>query len=113
MESKMKLGIAWYRADQWELLKATATDPEIIEDTYQEWLANTKKRLEELREAGQEIVEVDFDVKKFNNWCENNEKALNGTSRSEYTARLLRIIDQSGVEATFDMQNVDAEKRDS
>jgi hypothetical protein len=91
----MKLGIAWYREDQWELLKVTATDPEVIEDTYQEWLANAKVRVEELREAGQEIVEVDFDVNEFNDWCRNNEKTLNGTSRSEYTAQLLRIKDQS------------------
>ncbi|HDL01581.1 MAG TPA: hypothetical protein ENH23_05045 [candidate division Zixibacteria bacterium] len=93
-QKQIKLGVAWFREDQWELLKTTAADSETIEDTYQKWLTGAVKRMEELIKEGYETVKIDFDVDKFNDWCQNNEKVPNGESRSEYTAQLLRINDQ-------------------
>lgn len=91
----MKLGIAWYREDQWELLKSTASDSKAIEDTHQEWLKNVGRLFKKLKKEGYEPVEVDLDVNKFNDWCQINNKAHNGKSRSEYTAYLLKIKSKS------------------
>ncbi len=89
----MKIGIAWYREDQWNLLKSTATDPECMEDTYQEWLEYVGKSMKELKKEGYKPVKVNFDVDKFNAWCKSNGKAPNSESRSEYVTRLLRAMD--------------------
>ncbi|MBI5193797.1 MAG: hypothetical protein HZA08_10205 [Nitrospirae bacterium] len=91
MNNKINIGIASYREDQWGLLKSTASDPEVIENTYQEWLENTGRVIEDLKKNDYEPVKVDFDVKRFNDWCQINNKTPNGESRSEYVGHLLRI----------------------
>jgi hypothetical protein len=89
----MKLGIAWYREDQWQLLKSTAFDPDIIEETYEEWIHNAKKSLKKMKNQGVEPIKVDFDVNEFNAWCKDNKKSPNGDSRCEYVALRLQIED--------------------
>jgi hypothetical protein len=89
----VKIGIAWYREDQWSLLRSTAADPEAIEDTYRDWLTYAVKLIEDLKQQGFDPVRVDFDVKKFNKWCKQNQKAPNSRSRSQYATHLLQTID--------------------
>ncbi len=90
----IKLGIAWYREEQWQLLKSTASDPEIIEDTYQEWLQSAKESIKKLKKQGLTPMQVNLDVKKFNDWCRREGRIPDAASRSEYTAELLRQRDQ-------------------
>lgn len=87
----IKLGVAWYREDQWQLLKSTASDAENIEDTYQEWLQSAEKAMKRLEKQGFKPGKVDLNVKEFNGWCEREGRIPNAGSRSEYTAELLRI----------------------
>ncbi len=68
----MILGIAWYRENQWELLKSTASDPEAIEDTYEEWVQKATKAIKRMKKPGVELLKVDFDVIQFNEWCRAN-----------------------------------------
>jgi hypothetical protein len=86
----IKLGIAWYREDQWQLLKSIASGPDIIEETYQEWLQCAEESLRKLKHRGLKPVKVDFDVKEFMDWCAREGRKPDGESRSEYTAELLR-----------------------
>jgi len=93
-KEEMKFGIAWFREDQWPLLKSTASDSEVIEDTYEEWLEHVGKFMKKLRKEGYQPVNIDFDVNEFNEWCQRNMKVPNGDSRAEYTAHLLRTRDE-------------------
>ncbi len=86
----IRIGVAWYREDQWQLLRATASDPEIIEETYQEWLGIAWESMERLKEQGLDPVRVDFDVHEFNAWCNRHKRNPNAESRSEYVTELLR-----------------------
>ncbi len=90
----MKLAIAWYREDQWPLLKSTASDPEVIEDTYREWLQYATESIGKLKNQGFEPVKIDFDVNEFNRWCKRDKRIPDGQSRSEYAADLLRRKDK-------------------
>lgn len=83
-------GVAWYREDQWELLKSTAADPEEIEDTYQEWLKGALNLIKTLKRQGLDVCKVDLDVGRFNDWCQMNRRVPNGESRAEYVAELVR-----------------------
>ncbi len=94
-QNDIKLGIAWYRKDQWQLLRSTACDAENIEDTYQEWLRSAEKAIKRFKKQGLKPVKVDLDVKEFNDWCEREGKIPNAGSRSEYAAELLRRRDKS------------------
>jgi hypothetical protein len=89
----IRFGIAWYRENQWELLRSTAFDSENIEDTYQDWLESAEDSMEKLKRQGFEPVKVYLDVEDFNEWCGRKGRIRDAVSRSEYTADLLRRID--------------------
>jgi hypothetical protein len=86
----IQLGIAWYREEQWQLLKSTASDPEIMEETYQEWLQSAKESIKKLKKQGLTPIQVDLDVKDLNDWCRKEGRTPDAASRSEYTAESLR-----------------------
>jgi len=90
----IRIGIAWYREDQWQLLRSTASDSESIEDTYQEWMQIAGESIEKLKKHGLDPVKVDFDVHEFNGWCNTHKRNPNAESRSEYAAELLRKKDE-------------------
>ena len=83
-EPNFVVGIAWYRADQYSLLRALAVDPDAMADTYEEWLAGVTKTMEDLRERGVIGRRVDVDVKELAAWCEERGKVLDGAARAEY-----------------------------
>ena len=58
-----KFGVAWYRAEQYPLLCALAVDSESMAPTYESWVANAKKTLEDLRQIGIWAYPVDLDVR--------------------------------------------------
>ncbi len=96
----VKLGIAWYREDQWQLLKSTASDPDIIEETYEKWLQYAEDSLKKMKDQGLKPAKVDFDVKEFIDWCRREGRIPDGESRSEYTAELLRRGEEGNEEGT-------------
>jgi len=85
-ESNMIVGIAWYRADQYTLLRALAVDTDSMADTYEQWLAGVTKTMEELRQRGILARRVDVDVKDLAAWCEQRGRPLDGAARSIYAA---------------------------
>jgi hypothetical protein len=40
---KPKMGFAWYRKEQWDLLLAVSSDRDCLEQTYEEWLVAARK----------------------------------------------------------------------
>ena len=87
---EVRLGVAWYRREQWELLRSTASDPEILEDTYDEWVEEAEKSLKTIRKAGHTPVKVDVDVEELNRWCDQRSKPRNGDSRVEYVIEAMK-----------------------
>jgi hypothetical protein len=75
-------------------LKSTASDPETLEDTYEEWVRNATKAIKRMKKRGVELFKVDFDVIQFNQWCRANRKTPDGESRSVYVADCLRLQDK-------------------
>jgi hypothetical protein len=89
---RSNLGVAWYRREQWKLLKQTAADADVLEDSYDEWLTHAKEALANMP-ATLPIVKVDFNVQEFNQWCEKSGKEPTGDSRSEYVTWLMQKQD--------------------
>ncbi|VGO11922.1 hypothetical protein PDESU_00470 [Pontiella desulfatans] len=46
MSKKARIAIAWYKPEQWALLKAYSVDKEVIEDTFEEWAEHADKQFE-------------------------------------------------------------------
>lgn len=88
-------GVAWYRREQWALLKSVATDADELEETYDEWLEFAERYLKEVWETGIDIFKVEVDVEELIQWCQTNDRAVDGEARSEFVALKLKERDQN------------------
>jgi len=77
-------GVAWYRREQWELLRAMAADTDNLEKTYDEWLVVAEKAIRELQLLGLELRKVDVDVNELAAWCQAQGRPLDGGARAEF-----------------------------
>jgi hypothetical protein len=92
-DSKKVIGIAWYRKEQWILLRKTIENPNDIENTYEEWLDNAMELKGTIEASGLTIEEVDIDIPDVITWCKKNNKPINSKSISEYAAYKLKEKD--------------------
>ena len=92
-ESNMIVGIAWYRSEQYGLLRALAADADLMANTYEEWLAGVTKTMDDLRQRGIVARRVDVDVRELVAWCQQRGRPLDGEARSIYAAEKLKSDD--------------------
>jgi hypothetical protein len=83
-------GLAWYRREQWPLLREEAADSEVLEETYEDWLSIAQKAVLDLAREGVRAERVEIDVEELLAWCRANNRPLNGKARAEFTTRQLR-----------------------
>ena len=76
--------MAWYRPDQWALLRAVSADGERLEATYEEWLAFASKHLRELQSLGLQVDRIDVEVAALVRWCNSQGRPVDGGARAEY-----------------------------
>lgn len=93
------VGCAWYRADQWERLREISTDPEKLEQTYEEWVENAERALQGLRESGMRVEKVELDVEELLTWCETRELDPDASARARYAAEKLRQRHQDSADS--------------
>lgn len=92
MSQKLRIAIAWYKPDQWALLKAYSIDKEVIEDTFEEWAEHAEKQFEGLRKEGLNMHKVVIDIDAMVAWCKENDLPVDAESRAKYATDLLREI---------------------
>lgn len=92
MTSDSNIGFAfcWYEADEWEKLKQTAVDSEILDDSYEEWKSNANSAIKTFKAQGLEITKIAMRMDEFNAWCLENNSENNSEARSSYAAKKLR-----------------------
>ena len=84
------VGIAWYRKDQWSTLCAICSDPEVLEETHDEWLQVAEARVRDLVESGYVVEKVAVDLDDLTRWCVDRGDPINASARSQYVAHILR-----------------------
>jgi hypothetical protein len=84
--AKGKVGIAWYKRDQWQLLLNVSADRDDLEPTYAEWYKDAEKTLEKLRQAGLDVVKVNVQIEELLDWCIGQNVPVNANARSKYAA---------------------------
>lgn len=96
-EEEKNIGVAWYRPEQWERLRELAVDPEVIENTYEEWAHMAEEKIGALLRAGIEVWKIPVDVEELRAWCEKQGLPLNGYARAKFVAqKLLEMEKQKG-----------------
>jgi len=81
---KVVVQIAWYRRDEWPLLRSLAADSDKLENTYDEWLTVAEKTLSQLKSTGVKAAKVDVGVNELAQWCQRHGRVLDGGARAEF-----------------------------
>ena len=88
-------GIAWFRANQWQLLRSLATDAEDLEETHEEWVKIAEKTIEDLARQDVLAQKVDVDVNELQAWCSAQNRPLDSSARAAYAAAHLRDLHEN------------------
>jgi hypothetical protein len=80
------VGVAWYSADQWADVRASATDAERFESSYSEWLKMAEDALRDLELAGMTPVKVLVKASELAAWCLVHGKPNNAGARAQFTS---------------------------
>ena len=88
-------GVAWFDQEQWEKLRAVASDGEVLEESYQAWLAMAERGIRELEETGMIIERVPVNVEELVAWCIEHDRPIDSSARAEFAASELRRLHSS------------------
>lgn len=88
--------IAWFRREQWFLIKQKADDPEIIEDTYEEWEKEAESLVQKLIAIGKQFNKIDVDIFELEEWYKANGLPNVGNARSRFAAEKGQDLNNRG-----------------
>jgi len=89
-KGKMFVGMAWYRPNQWSLLRQVSLDSHDLEPTYEEWEKLAATKFQELQAQGVSVEKVDVDVEELIVWCRSRNVPINAAARSNFAAEKVR-----------------------
>ena len=86
---QMVIGVTWYTEESWAKVKATATDPEAFEATFDQWKAMAVAARRNFQRSGVMALECLIDPDEFFAWCAANHQENNSTARGEFVSEVL------------------------
>jgi hypothetical protein len=92
----MILGVAWFRDEQWPLLRSLAADPEKLEQTHAEWVVIAEEKIRELVKMGITVRKAHVDVNELHAWCLARKRPLDSSARATYAMELMNTGRQPG-----------------
>ncbi len=87
---QLRTAVAWYVPEQWGKLREISADKDLLENDHRGWLLNAEKTVGKTAEAGANIERVTVDVDELEAWCRSRGCPVNGESRAQFVAHLLR-----------------------
>lgn len=81
-----RIGIAWYRREQWQRLRQVSSDVDDLEETYEEWLNEASQTVRILKSIGASFEKVDVDVEELLRWCKDRGLSVDANARSGFAA---------------------------
>ncbi|HAF45182.1 MAG: hypothetical protein A2100_02355 [Sideroxydans sp. GWF2_59_14] len=85
----MIIGVTWYTEETWAQVKATATDPECFEDSFEKWKAVAIAARRNFQRSGVRALECLIVPAEFSAWCAQHGQENNSTSRAEFVSEVL------------------------
>jgi hypothetical protein len=84
-----RFGVCWYLEPEWSLVKEMAVDPELLEDTYPEWVAMAEAALKNLSKTGSHITKILVNADELRDWCIKQKMPNNSAARAAYAVERL------------------------
>jgi hypothetical protein len=78
------IGVAWYRAEDYDRLKSMYEDADQLPDTFEEWLAIAEGVRNTMIAQGFIIRKVYLDPDTFPQWCKEHGLSMDATGRTRY-----------------------------
>ena len=78
------VGIAWYRAENYDRLKALFTDGWKLPDKFDNWLETAQQLCDELAFEGQIVEKAYIDPIAFPRWCRAHGVQMDAQGRMAY-----------------------------
>jgi hypothetical protein len=82
----MIIGVTWYTEETWAQVKASATDPECFEKSFQKWESMAIATRREFQRSGVRALECRINPQEFSAWCASHNQENNATSRAEFVS---------------------------
>ena len=95
-KSKVLVGIACYTREEWHILKQVASDPDVLDDAYEDWQEGLEKLIKGLKKEGIAFKKVNIHVNELVRWCTEQGKPIDGEVRSQFAAYCLRTGQYDG-----------------
>lgn len=86
----MVVGFAWYSLRDWARLKSVADDPEVLHDTYVEWVKQAETSIATLRSSGVDFRRVPVDMTELERWCLEHKVPNTGKNRARFVGEKTR-----------------------
>lgn len=83
------IALTWYTEETWAQVKASATDPECFEDSFEKWKAAAIKARSEFQRSGVRAIACLIVPEEFAAWCALHGEENNSTSRAEFVSEKL------------------------
>lgn len=84
------LGFCWFRRDGYAQARSVMSDPEVLFDTFDEWLAAARRIEREVSAQGDKVVRIRFDLPAFLLWCAARGRMPDEQSRAGWAAEAAR-----------------------
>lgn len=85
----MIVGVVGYTAATWAQVKATASDPQCFEDSFEKWQEAALAARREFLRAGVQALEYQIDPEIFAAWCAQHQVQNDSKARSEFVSEKL------------------------
>ena len=79
-----KVGIPWYRRDQWERWREISADRANMSESYDEWLEKAEKAIRNFTKNAMEVHKVDVDIDEFIGWATKENVPVTGFTRADF-----------------------------
>lgn len=82
------VGIPWYQREQWDRLKHTLQDADVLPHSYDDWFEQAQGQLESLEAEGMLPVKAYIDPDTFPAFCCARGLKIDAAARNEFANRV-------------------------
>ena len=88
-------GIAWYRREDYDRIKAMFQDGGNLPDTFDGWLSSAQGLYDKLTREGHVVEKALIDPDTFPDWCRANGVEMDGRGRMGYANECAAKMDKA------------------
>ena len=88
-ERPRRVGMAWYRAEDYPRLRALVQDADRLPLSYDGWVVSAEQLEREVTRSGVAVVRVELRPDAFVAWCAQRDLAPDGAARARFANEAL------------------------